>query len=204
LLLVRAGDETEGPDYRGGVLRVGVLVSGSGTLLQAILDAAGKDYEVAVVLSDRPGVKALERAVAAGVPTAVVDWSGPSERADFSARVAKALLEHSVDLVAQAGFMRILTAEYFDALAPRPILNSHPALLPAFKGAHAVRDALEAGVKETGTTIHIATLEVDSGPILAQEVVPIERDDTEETLHERIKAVEQRLYPEVIAGFANG
>ncbi|MFP5224243.1 MAG: phosphoribosylglycinamide formyltransferase, partial [Actinomycetota bacterium] len=106
-------------------MRVGVLVSGSGTLLQAILDASGTDYEVVVVVSDRPGVKALERAESAGVPTVVVDWPGPAERADFSARIAKALLEHSVDLVAQAGFMRILTAEYFEALAPRPILNSH-------------------------------------------------------------------------------
>lgn len=200
--MVRGRDEPEGPGYRGRMLRIGALVSGSGTLLQAILDASGEMYEVSVVISDRPGVQALDRAEAAGVPTIVVPWPGPAEREDFSVRIAKALLEYEVDLVAQAGFMRILTEPYFSALAPRPILNSHPALLPAFKGPHAVRDALAEGVRETGTTIHIATLEVDAGPILAQEVVPIREGDTEETLHERIKAVEQRLYPEVIRGFA--
>lgn len=179
-----------------------MLVSGTGSLLQAILDAAGERYEVVVVVSDRPGVQALARAEAAGVPAVVVAWPGPAERDAFSIAVADTLLAHDVDLVAQAGFMRVLTTSYFEKLAPRPILNSHPALLPAFKGSHAVRDALEAGVRETGTTIHIVTLEVDAGPILAQESVPIDRDDDEATLHERIKAVEQRLYPEVISGFA--
>jgi phosphoribosylglycinamide formyltransferase-1 len=184
------------------VLRVGVLASGSGTLFQAIADGQDERYRVAVLISDRPGIPALERAERAGIPAIVADFKGIADRDAFSEQVAKALVEHGADLVAQAGFMRILTAPYFDLVAPRPILNSHPALLPAFPGAHGVRDALAAGVKVTGATIHLVIPEVDAGPILVQEAVTVEPGDTEESLHERIKRVEQRLYPDVIRSFA--
>lgn len=194
-------DRSEGLSSEN-VLKVGVLASGTGSLLQSILDGSKDRYEVVVVISDRPGVKALERAEASGIPGLVIDFAAVGDRDLFSEQVAKMLLEYGVELVAQAGFMRILTAPYFDLLAPRPILNSHPALLPSFPGAHGVREALAAGVKVTGTTIHLVTLEVDAGPILAQESVVVQPADTENSLHERIKVVEQRLYPEVIATFA--
>src|SRR5262249_20863448 len=115
--------------------------------------------------------------------------------------IVDVLHHHNVDLVAIAGFGTILSKPFVDAYAGRAV-NTHPALLPAFKGWHAVRDALEAGVKITGTTVHLVTEDVDSGPILAQEAVPVYDDDTEATLHERIKQVERRLYPDVVAGLA--
>lgn len=178
------------------VPRVGVLVSGSGTNLQALLDDG---VPVALVLSDRPGVAALERAAAAGVPTEVVDRAGhlPDRRQVFTEAVVDVLRRHEIDLVAMAGFMTILAKPMFDAFEGR-VVNTHPSLLPAFRGAHAVEEALEAGVKVTGCTIHVATADVDHGPILAQEAVPVEEGDTVESLHERIKAVEHRLYPQVV------
>lgn len=185
-------------------LRVAVLVSGTGSLLRAILEGQDR-YEVVLVLSDRPGVEALERAERAGVPGVVVDWTGfgTQRRADFSAEVGRAIAERRAGLVCQAGFMRILAQEYFDAHGV-PVMNSHPALLPAFSGAHGVRDALAYGAKVTGATIHFATLDVDHGPVIAQEAVEVRPDDSEEALHERIKAVEQRLYVEAIRLFAQG
>lgn len=171
-------------------------MSGSGTNLQALID---EGVPIAVVVSDRPGVPALERATRVGIPTAVVDRSDylPDRREEFTRAIVDVLLAHQVDLVAMAGFMTILTKEAFDVFDGR-ILNTHPSLLPAFRGAHAVEDALAHGVKVTGCTIHVATPEVDHGPILAQEAVPVLEGDTAETLHERIKAVEHRLYPEVV------
>lgn len=177
-------------------MRIGVLASGGGTNLQAILDA---DLPATVVLADRPGAGALERAELAGVTTAVVDRSDYlPDRVAFTEAVVDTLKAHDVDLVAMAGFMTILEKPIFDVFAGR-VLNTHPSLLPAFRGAHAVEDALEAGVKVTGCTIHIAIPEVDAGPILAQEAVQVHDDDTAEVLHERIKEVERRLYPEVLA-----
>jgi len=184
-------------------LRVGVLVSGTGSLLQAILDGQDESYEVAVVASDRPGIKGLERAERAGVRTVVVPFPKGEAREIASEKMARALREDDIGLAVNAGFMKILTANYFDVLGV-PAMNSHPALLPSFPGAHGVRDAMAAGVKVTGTTIHFATPDVDAGPIIFQEAVEILPDDTEETLHERIKAVEQRLYPEAIRLFAEG
>lgn len=177
-------------------VRVGVLVSGSGTNLQALIDA---DLPISVVLADRPGVRALERAEDAGIATEVVDRSEflPDRREAFTHAVVDALKAHDVDLVAMAGFMTILAKPMFDAFEHR-IVNTHPSLLPAFRGAHAVEEALVLGVKLTGCTVHVATEEVDAGPILAQEAVPVAPDDTVETLHERIKTVEHRLYPQVI------
>ncbi len=124
---------------------------------------------------------------------------GPDfDREGFTATVAATLVAHQVDLVAMAGFGTVMTQTVHDAFPDR-ILNTHPALLPAFPGWHGVRDALAAGVRETGCTVHLATLEMDAGPILAQGVVPVLADDTEETLHERIKVVERTLYPETVA-----
>jgi phosphoribosylglycinamide formyltransferase-1 len=176
-------------------VRIGVLASGSGTNLEAIL-AAG--LPVAVVVVDRP-CRATDVAAGFDVPSELV--ARRPDRVEFTHAIVDALERHGVELVAMAGFMTILEKPIFDVYAGR-ILNTHPSLLPAFKGAHAVEDALEAGVKVTGCTIHVATLEVDSGPIVAQEAVPVQPGDTAETLHERIKAVEHRLYPETIRRFA--
>ena len=178
-------------------VRIGVLASGSGTNLEAIL-AAG--LPVAVVVVDRP-CRATEVATAAGVPSEVV--LRRPDRLEFTHGIVDALERHGVEVVAMAGFMTILEKPIFDAYEGK-VVNTHPALLPAFRGAHAVEDALAAGVKITGCTIHVATLEVDSGPILAQEAVEVLPDDTAESLHERIKAVERRLYPQTIKQFIEG
>jgi phosphoribosylglycinamide formyltransferase-1 len=178
------------------VRKLGVLASGNGTILQAILEA---DLPVAVVVVDRP-CAATGRAEMAGVPVEIVERTsfGPEfDRVAYTQRVVDAMERHRVDLIAMAGFGTILGVPIHDAFAGR-IVNTHPALLPAFKGWHAVEDALTAGVKVTGWTAHVATLEVDDGPILAQEAVEVLDDDTVETLHERIKAVERRRYPEVL------
>src|SRR5580704_1660137 len=158
---------------------------------------------VTTVLADRP-CAGLALAQERGAAPELVDRTlyggfGPEfDREGFTATVAATLVAHQVDLVAMAGFGTVMTQAVHDAFAGR-ILNTHPALLPAFPGWHGVRDALAAGVRETGCTVHLATLEMDAGPILAQGVVPVLAGDTEETLHERIKVVERALYPETIA-----
>lgn len=184
------------PGERGGVA---VLVSGSGTILEAML-AAG--VPVSVVLADRP-CRALDVARGSGVEAVLVDrrsWGGFGERFDrtaYSAAITEALAARGVDLVAMAGFGTVLAQPVHDAFAGR-ILNTHPSLLPAFPGWHAVADALSAGATVTGCTVHVATLDVDAGPVLAQEEVPVVAGDSVDTLHERIKAVERRLYPETV------
>ena len=178
--------------------QIAVLASGTGTLVQAII---GEGLPVAVVVADRP-CAALARAEAAGVATELVErteWGASFDRSAYAERLVKVLRAHGVDVVAMAGFGTVLPD--LPAAFPGRVLNTHPALLPAFKGWHAVRDALAAGVKVTGTTVHVATAEVDAGPILAQEAVPVLPGDTEETLHERIKRVEWRLYPATIRRF---
>ena len=184
-------------------LRVGVLLSGSGTNLQAILDEAGSAYEVAVVLSDKADAFGLERARSAEIPAVHVDPKSHDGRDAFNAALVAALNEYRVELVCLAGFMRILAPNFVQAFENR-ILNIHPALLPAVPGGHAVADALAWGAKVTGTTVHLVDEEVDHGPIVLQRAVSIEPGDTEETLHERIKAVEHELYPEAIRLFAAG
>jgi phosphoribosylaminoimidazolecarboxamide formyltransferase / IMP cyclohydrolase len=185
----------------GTGMKLGVLASGSGTNLQAIIDAG---LPVTVVVTDRPGVAALDRAAAAGIPTVVVDRAGYlPDRLSFTAAIVEALTANDVDLVAMAGFMTVLAEPMFVAF-PGKVINTHPSLLPSFRGAHAVADALAAGVKVTGCTIHMATIEVDEGPILAQEAVPILDGDDEDALHERIKAVEHQLYPRVLAELIAG
>jgi len=176
-----------------------VLVSGSGTILEAML-AAG--LPVALVVSDRP-CRALEVASGASVEAVLIDraayggFTNDFQREDYSVELARVLIEHRVDLVAMAGFGTIITASVHAAY-PGRILNTHPSLLPAFKGWHAVRAAIEADVTETGCTVHVATEQLDDGPILAQRRVAVFPDDTEETLHERIKEVERQLYPLVV------
>lgn len=176
---------------------IAVLASGSGTILAALLDAG---LPVDVVAVDRP-CRAVDIATAAGVPVEVVEresFGADFDRVAYTARLVERLRPYGVELVAMAGFGTILTEEVHKAY-PERIVNTHPALLPAFKGWHAVEDALAAGVKVTGCTVHLAGVEVDEGLILAQEAVAVLPDDTVETLHERIKEVERRLYPATIA-----
>jgi phosphoribosylglycinamide formyltransferase-1 len=177
-------------------VRIAVLASGSGTLLEAIL---GDGIPVSLVVVDRPS-RALDIAAEHGVEGVLVErtsFGADFDREAFSAQVADVLVDREVDLVVMAGFGTIFGGSIHDRF-PHRILNTHPALLPSFKGWHAVRDALALGVKVTGCTVHVATLEVDAGPILAQEAVPVLPDDDEASLHERIKAVERRLYPDTI------
>jgi formyltetrahydrofolate-dependent phosphoribosylglycinamide formyltransferase len=181
-------------------VRVGVLASGSGTILAAMLE---RDLPVVVVLADRQ-CGALAIAAEAGVAAELVErtnFGDDFDRVAYTHDVVDALKAHDVELVAIAGFGTILSKPFVDAYGGHAV-NTHPALLPAFKGWHAVRDALEAGVKVTGTTVHLVTEDVDAGPILAQQAVPVLDDDTEATLHERIKEVERQLYPEVIERLA--
>ena len=186
-------------------LRVGVLVSGSGSNLQAILDAqadASACYRVVVVVSNVPGVRALERAQAKRVPGVVEESKGRAREA-FEDGVHAQLLDQRVELVALAGFMRVLTARFLERW-PQRVVNVHPALLPSFPGMHGARQALEHGVKITGSTVHLVDAGVDTGPILAQAAVPVLRDDDEAKLQARIQAEEHRLLPAVIARIARG
>jgi phosphoribosylglycinamide formyltransferase 1 len=176
--------------------RLGVLASGSGTILQTLIDA---DLPIVVIIADRRCV-ALERAERASIPAELVErttFGDDFDRTAYTRAVVDVLQKYDVDLVAMAGFGTIFDQPIHDAY-PNAIVNTHPSLLPKFKGWHAVDDALAAGEQVTGCTVHFATLEVDEGPILAQETVPVLLDDTVETLHERIKDVERRLYPEVL------
>ena len=179
--------------------RLAVLVSGSGTILESIL---ADGIHVDVVLADRP-CRGLELATAAGIPAALVNrsdfggFSASFEREDYSLAVIETLRNHDVSLIAMAGFGTITSGAFHEAF-PGVVLNTHPSLLPGFKGWHAVRDALAAGVTVTGCTVHLATEELDEGPILAQREVAVEPGDTEESLQERIKQIERVVYPEVI------
>ena len=172
--------------------RIVILASGGGSIAQAIIDAQQKDdlkAEIACVISDQASAEVLNRAKSAGIPSKVIAMS--ANRMDWDMQIISALTDLQPDLVVSAGFMRILSA---DCVSKFKIVNSHPALLPLFPGAHAVRDALAAGATKTGTTIHWVDEGVDTGTIIAQEEVEITPSDTEESLHERIKIVERRLY----------
>jgi phosphoribosylglycinamide formyltransferase-1 len=177
-------------------MRLAVLASGSGTILEAILE---QRIGVDLVLTDRP-CRALDVAAAAGVRQVLVeriDFSPGFDRTGYTDAVVAELRAAHTDLVVMAGFMTVLAAPMFIAF-PGRVLNTHPSLLPAFPGSHAVRDALAFGVKVTGCTVHVATEQVDHGPILAQEAVTVLAGDDEASLHERIKAVERRIYPRAI------
>ena len=183
------------------IRRVVVFVSGTGTLLQALLDDAARGaeagYRIVGVLSDRPDAGGLQRARAAGVPTAVVELVDFPDRPAWDEAVSRATEVFSPDLVVLAGFMRLLGRPYLRRYGDRTI-NTHPALLPAFPGAHAVRDALAAGVKVTGCTVILVDEGTDAGPIVAQRSVEVVDGDDEASLHERIKVVERQLLVEVV------
>ncbi|MCH8612235.1 phosphoribosylglycinamide formyltransferase [Arsenicicoccus dermatophilus] len=183
-------------------LSVVVLVSGSGTLLQALLDASADPVlgvRIVTVGADRDGIAGLERARRAGVPTFVVRPGDFTDRAAWDIALADEIGRHAPDLVVSAGFMRILGER---VLAGPPVINTHPALLPSFPGAHGVRDALAHGVAITGTTCHLVDAGVDTGPIITQRAVAVADDDTEDTLHERIKVAEREMLVDVVGRMA--
>jgi phosphoribosylglycinamide formyltransferase-1 len=181
------------------VPRVGVLISGRGSNLQALIDAQGRGElggEIAVVLSNVEGAAGLERAAKAGIPTVVRSHKG-KKREDYDAEVVAVLRDHGVDLVCLAGFMRLLSPVFVRAF-PGRILNIHPALLPAFPGLDAQKQAFEHGVKVSGATVHLVDEGLDSGAIVAQEAVPVRSHDTAESLAARILEAEHRLYPRAV------
>ncbi len=171
---------------------IGVLVSGTGSNLQALLDAG---LAVSAVASNRRAAPALERA--GSVPTASFELADYADRAARDAAMADWLRAQGARVIVLAGYMHLLTPAFLERF-PDAVVNVHPSLLPAFPGAHAVEEQLAAGVAESGATVHLVDEGVDSGPILAQERVPVRADDTAETLHARIKAVEHRLLPRVV------
>jgi phosphoribosylglycinamide formyltransferase-1 len=186
--------------------RLGVLISGRGSNLQAIVDAihdGALDATIAVVVSDKRDAAGLERARTAGIDAVFLDPRGANTRADYDAAIAAALRARDVDLVCLAGFMRLVGPPLLDAF-PGRILNIHPSLLPSFPGLEAQRQALEHGVRVTGATVHIVTEGLDSGPIILQAAVPVLVDDSVETLSARILDAEHRLYPEAIRTVLQG
>ena len=185
-------------------LRLVVLVSGSGTNLQALLDAcASPEYgaEVVAVGADRDGIQGLARATDAGIPTFVQRVKDFGEREEWDAALAESVAAYEPDLVVSAGFMKLVGEAFLDRFGGKT-LNTHPALLPSFPGMHGAKDALEYGVKVTGATLFIVDAGVDTGMIMAQVTVPVEDDDTEETLHERIKVVERSMLVETVGRIA--
>lgn len=187
-------------------LELGVLVSGNGTNLQAILDAVAGgtlDARVRCVISNRAGAFALERASRGGVPALTIAHGAHASREEFDRALIAALRQHGAEWIVLAGFMRILTPDFLRAF-PGRVLNIHPSLLPAFPGTNAIKQALEHGVKVTGCTVHFVDEGVDSGPIIAQRAVPILPNDDESSLAERLHRAEHELFVEVLAGLANG
>lgn len=187
-------------------LRIGVLVSGGGSNLQAILDAIGAgrlDAEVAVVVSNVAAAQGLERARKAGVPAVVIDHKAFPSREAFDAAVVDTLRAHEASWIVLAGFMRVVTSVLLDAF-PMRVVNIHPALLPSFPGVHAQKQALAYGVRVTGCTVHLVDAGTDTGPIIAQAAVPVRDDDTVETLRARVLSEEHRLLPAVVRDLAAG
>jgi phosphoribosylglycinamide formyltransferase-1 len=187
-------------------LPIGVLVSGSGTNLQAIIDrieAGELSAEVRVVISNKADAYGLERARAAGISTVHIDQKAHVDRIAFNSAIRDELLARGVEYVIMAGYMKLLGKEVLDAF-PMRVLNLHPALLPSFRGAHGIAEAFDYGVKVTGVTVHFADEEFDRGPILAQMPVRIEESDTLETLEAKIHAIEHVLFPEAIGLVADG
>lgn len=183
-----------------------VFASGNGSNLQAIIDASKKKKiraNLVVVVSDNKNAFALKRALKAGIITVVVDPKKFKTRVAMDKAIVAELKRFGIDFIVLAGYMRILSP-YFVKKFRNKILNIHPALLPAFKGGHAIKDAFDAGVKRTGVTIHFVDEEVDHGPILAQKAISIKKNDTLATLEARIHTLEHALYPKVISAFARG
>jgi phosphoribosylglycinamide formyltransferase-1 len=188
------------------LLRIGVLASGSGTNLQAIIDHCldgSLAAEITVVITNNPGAGALDRASEAGVPTLCINHREFCQREDFDTAVVKALQDSGVDLVVLAGFMRIITQTFIDAF-PERIINIHPALLPAFPGLHVQQQALDYGARFSGCTVHFVDGGVDTGPIIMQAVVPILPEDNADALAARILEQEHRIYPRAIQLIAEG
>ena len=187
-------------------MKLGILISGRGSNLQAIIDAIATGdmaASIAVVISNRAGAAGLARAEQAGIPTLVMPHKAHPDRASYDRALAAELKSRGVDLVCLAGFMRLLGAEFIDQF-PNAVLNIHPSLLPAFPGLDAQQQAFEYGVKVTGATVHVVTAELDAGPIVCQSAVPVLDTDTAETLAARILETEHRLYPEGIRRIAQG
>lgn len=183
--------------------KLAIFASGSGTNLQAIIDAALPSVEIVLVFSNNPEAYALERAKTHGIPSEVLDHKNYKSREEYDRNILEVIKPYEVDLIALAGFMRILSPLFVRAYKNR-IINLHPALLPSFPGIHAARQALEYGVKYTGVTVHFVDEGVDTGPIILQTVVPVLDDDTEESLLERIHKEEHKIYPEAIRLVAGG
>jgi phosphoribosylglycinamide formyltransferase-1 len=183
--------------------RLAVFVSGSGSNLQAIIDAEIPTVEIALVFSNNPNAYAIERIKKYGISSLVIDHRGYSSREDYEEELLRSIEPLGIDLIALAGFMRILSP-YFVSRFKNRIMNLHPALLPAFAGINSVKQALEYGVKYTGCTVHFVDEGVDTGPIILQSVVPIFEHDNEDSLLERIHEEEHRIYPEAIRLFSEG
>lgn len=182
-------------------IKLGMMASGSGTNVEAIASAiaSGKlNAEISVIIYNNPGAKVVERAKRYGIPAILRNHREYKTRQDLDAKIVETFREYHVEMVVMAGWMRIITEVLLDAF-PDKVINIHPSLLPSFRGAHGVEDALKAGVKITGCTVHIARLEVDNGPILIQAAVPILPEDTPETLHARIQIQEHQIFPQAIA-----
>jgi len=191
---------------RGDKLKIGVLASGRGSNLQAIIDASEKgeiEAEVAVVISDKSDAYALVRAQKHGIPNHHIDPKSFKDKTAYEQAIAEKLRGYHVGLVLLAGYMRLVTKVLIDAFDGN-VMNIHPALLPSFRGLHAQRQAIEYGVRFSGCTVHYVTEDVDGGPVITQAVVPVYETDTEETLSERILEKEHRIYPEAIRLFAEG
>ncbi len=187
-------------------LNIGVLISGSGSNLQSLIDHIQEgtlDAHISLVVSSRPDAYGIERAKKAGIPVLVMNREAYADAAAANQRIADALKEAGAQYVVMAGYMRMVTAEVLDAFPDR-VVNLHPALLPSFKGAHAIQDAFDFGVKVTGVTVHFANADYDKGPIIAQRAVEVREGETVDALEARIHAVEHELYPHVVQLLAEG
>jgi len=187
-------------------MNIAVFCSGNGSNFQAIVDASKKglfDAKIVLMVCDNPKAFAIERAAKEGVKTYVLDKAAFSSKEKHEAEIIKTLEKENIGLICLAGYMRLLLPSFIQRYRNR-IINVHPALLPMFKGTHAIRDAIEHGVDETGVTVHFVTEKMDSGPIILQEKVKVEKNDTEDLLAERIHKVEHRVYPEAIKLFVDG
>ena len=187
-------------------LKVAVLISGSGTNLQALIDACAAPAfpaEITKVISNRPGAGGIARAEQAGIPVQIIDHKAFADRTAFDTALDEALRTSGIELVCLAGFMRLLTAEFVTCWHDR-LINIHPSLLPAFKGLHAADQAVEAGVRIAGCTVHFVRAEMDSGPIIVQAAVPVRSDDTGESLQARIQQAEHLCYPQALRLIAEG
>jgi phosphoribosylglycinamide formyltransferase 1 len=186
-------------------LILGIMASGSGSNFEAVAQAieSGKlNAKIAVLIHNKPEIKAIERAQSRGIPTVLLDHRAYPSREELDRAIVTTFQAHQVECVIMAGWMRVITQVLIDAF-PNRVINIHPSLLPSFPGIHAIEQALAAGVKITGCTVHLVSLEVDSGPILVQAAVPILPDDTAATLHARVQIQEHQILPQAIRAIAN-